>query len=56
MIMYLSYNYVVMIERIMSKYKILCNFCNLEIIQYYHANYKGDRGRCRECGIDFPLD
>ncbi len=36
--------------------KIICWNCNSEIIQYDHDGYKGKRGRCPICGVDFPLE
>lgn len=36
--------------------KIICIDCEIEIIQYYSHNYKGDRGRCPICKVDFPLE
>ena len=41
---------------ILSVEKIICWNCNAEIIQYYNQNYKGKRGRCPICGVDFPLE
>jgi len=40
----------------MKKEKIICDHCGAKIIQYYHDSYKGNRGRCPKCGIDFPLE
>ncbi|MEK0368935.1 MAG: hypothetical protein QQN62_04955 [Nitrosopumilus sp.] len=36
--------------------KIKCMNCNTEIVKYYHEEYKGYRGKCLICKIDFPLD
>ncbi len=36
--------------------KIICIDCEIEIIQYYGPNYKGYRGKCSVCKIDFPLE
>lgn len=36
--------------------KIICWSCNSEIVQYDHDGYKGKRGRCPICGVDFPLE
>ncbi len=36
--------------------KIKCINCYTEIIEYYHKGYKGYRGKCIICKIDFPLD
>jgi len=40
----------------MRKSKITCNNCNTEITEYYDEHYKGTRGKCPRCGIDFPLE
>ena len=36
--------------------KIKCNSCHSEILEYYNDEYKGYRGKCLICKIDFPLD
>ncbi len=36
--------------------KIRCINCNVEIDEYYSEQYKGYRGKCTICEIDFPLD
>jgi hypothetical protein len=36
--------------------KIICWNCSAEIVPYYNEVYKGKRGRCPICGVDFPLD
>jgi len=36
--------------------KITCHNCNIEITEYYHDGYKGNRGKCPNCGVDFPLE
>ena len=36
--------------------KIKCIHCYSEIIEYYHDKYKGNRGKCLICKVDFPLD
>ena len=36
--------------------KILCENCNVEIIEHYNEQYKGNRGICPICKTDFPLD
>ena len=36
--------------------KTECWNCGAEIIEYYDENYKGRRGRCSICGVNFPLD
>ncbi|GFN42085.1 MAG: conserved hypothetical protein [Marine Group I thaumarchaeote] len=40
----------------MSLEKIICHQCHTEIIRYYNDSYKGDRGRCPICEVDFPLE
>ena len=35
---------------------IQCTVCYREISEYYHPKYRGLRGRCPGCGIDFPLE
>jgi hypothetical protein len=40
----------------MEKSKILCSNCNNEIVEYYDEGYKGNRGKCVLCKIDFPLE
>ena len=40
----------------MDNPKIICFNCNLEITVYYHEGYKGSRGKCPKCGVEFPLD
>jgi hypothetical protein len=40
----------------MEKTKILCDNCNKIIVEYYDYNYKGNRGKCTTCKIDFPLE
>ena len=40
----------------MTKSQICCEFCTEIIVEYYHEGYKGKRGKCTNCGIDFPLD
>ena len=42
-------------ERI-SKDEILCWECNVEIIQEFDFNYKGIRGTCPLCEVNFPLE
>ena len=36
--------------------KIKCMDCYTEITVYYSEVYKGHRGKCLICKIDFPLD
>lgn len=36
--------------------KIICGSCSAEIVEYEDEGYKGKRGRCPICGVDFPLD
>ncbi|KEQ57118.1 hypothetical protein SCCGRSA3_01418 [Marine Group I thaumarchaeote SCGC RSA3] len=33
-----------------------CNDCEGEIVEYYHDGYKGKRGKCVQCGQEFPLE
>jgi len=40
----------------MSGLKISCEHCNGDITEYYHDGYRGKRGKCSACGIDFPLE
>jgi len=36
--------------------RIICWNCKAEINRYYNEGYKGKRGRCPICGVDFPLE
>ncbi len=36
--------------------KITCDNCGNEVTEYYHNGYKGKRGKCPSCGVDFPLE
>ncbi|MCA9812739.1 MAG: hypothetical protein KC483_07740 [Nitrosarchaeum sp.] len=36
--------------------KLECYVCGTEIMPYYHKGYKGERGRCKKCNSDFPLE
>ena len=36
--------------------KIVCWSCKIEITEYYHEGYKGERGKCPNCKADFPLE
>jgi len=40
----------------MGKSKITCYHCNEEITEYYDEGYKGKRGKCSSCKINFPLE
>ncbi len=40
----------------MGESKILCHHCHLIIIEYYDEQYRGNRGKCDNCKIDFPLE
>ena len=40
----------------MVKSDIICNHCDKTITEYYDEKYKGLRGKCPNCGIDFPLE
>ena len=33
-----------------------CINCGTKITEYYHDGYKGNRGKCTNCGVDFPLE
>jgi len=41
---------------VMGVSKITCDLCNEYIAEYYHDGYKGKRGKCPACGVDFPLE
>ena len=41
---------------LLSIEKINCWSCGAEIIQYYHDGYRGQRGKCPVCKVDFPLE
>ena len=36
--------------------KMVCQDCDADIIEYYSEKYKGKRGKCPICGMDFPLE
>jgi len=40
----------------MDDSKIICEHCSEDITEYYHDDYKGKRGKCSSCGVDFPLE
>ena len=40
----------------MDKSTIICNNCDKVITEYYDEGYKGLRGKCPHCGVDFPLE
>jgi len=40
----------------MVESKILCHNCHSKIIEYYDEQYGGNRGKCDNCKIDFPLE
>jgi len=40
----------------MKDSKIICYHCDGEITVYYDEHYKGKRGKCYNCKIDFPLE
>ena len=40
----------------MNKSDHICDHCNEDIAKYYHDGYKGKRGKCSGCGVDFPLE
>ena len=33
-----------------------CDNCDERITEYYDDGYKGVRGKCPICGVDFPLE
>ncbi len=35
---------------------IACWHCDATIVVYYHSGYRGMRGRCPGCKVDFPLE
>ncbi|MFQ5497878.1 MAG: hypothetical protein ACE5DU_08355 [Nitrosopumilus sp.] len=35
---------------------ITCIYCKVVITEYYDDGYKGARGKCPSCGVDFPLE
>ncbi len=40
----------------MDKSHFACDNCGKSIAEYYHEGYKGKRGKCPQCGVDFPLE
>ena len=40
----------------MGESNLTCNECKGEITEYYHEGYHGRRGKCAQCGQDFPLE
>lgn len=36
--------------------KMECMNCHNDLTEYYHHGYKGMRGRCPICEVDFPLE
>lgn len=42
--------------RINTYDKIACWNCNVEIAQYFDRKYKGLRGQCPSCHVNFPLE
>lgn len=40
----------------MAETPISCIHCNKQITEYYDKLYKGIRGKCLICEIDFPLE
>ena len=39
-----------------SEDKITCWVCGTVVIEYFEVRYKGKRGRCPTCEINFPLE
>lgn len=33
-----------------------CRHCGGELSRYYDSRYRGERGMCRSCGTNFPLE
>lgn len=40
----------------MKDTRFRCDDCKGEIEEYYHEGYKGKRGKCAQCGQEFPLE
>lgn len=40
----------------MPKDEVICDHCNVAVLEYYHDGYKGKRGKCPICRTDFPLE
>lgn len=40
----------------MPEKEIKCEHCGSTITSYYSEAYKGNRGRCASCEVEFPLD
>jgi len=40
----------------MDESTLLCDNCNNAIVEYYDPSYRGNRGKCTLCKIDFPLE
>ncbi len=36
--------------------RMICWNCSVEITIYYHRAYRGSRGKCPVCKVDFPLE
>ena len=36
--------------------EMVCMNCDGGLTEYYHHGYKGRRGRCPTCKVDFPLE
>ena len=36
--------------------ELFCVDCNVDMIEYYSKKYKGKRGKCPNCEMDFPLE
>jgi len=50
------FKYLGIEKMLLTVEKIVCWNCSAEIVQYFNENYKGKRGRCPICGVDFPLE
>ena len=42
--------------KLMLQPEYKCDNCDSTIIQYYNEHYRGTRGKCLTCEIDFPLE
>jgi len=40
----------------MADDEIICDICYSKITIYFHERYSGNRGKCLQCGTDFPLE
>ncbi|MFQ5476169.1 MAG: hypothetical protein ACE5DT_03970 [Nitrosopumilus sp.] len=40
----------------MVEFIITCINCGAEVTEYYNEGYEGKRGKCPNCGAEFPLE